>query len=328
MLLNDHKDLFNKTFANLYKTKHNSLILIKISFVMGPYKGGGPRNVYTLSNLLNTHNTRSKVIQFIDPKYFSFLNENYFDENALKADVSRPGAILSYWNAMFEIITHSPSALSFPFVSLSMLSKFLTVSMQEVSDIVIGTDWTTFYSAKFMAERNRSRLFYFVQADERTFYNGRLYKSLAQNTYHKRVPRFTQSKWLKTFLDDEFGGINQYIGFGINETFFSPLKFEGFKKNIFTIARSGKAKGFDLFIKAINSLYEIRKDFSVTIAGERSALEGLKINFPHNFIGWVNDYEMIKRHYSGSIFCAYWTERSAAYASIGSYGQWCIGYCF
>ena len=278
------------------------MVLIKVDFVMGPYKGGGPRNVYTLSRMLNSGNVKSKVIQFIDPKYFSFLSKNYFDENTLNADVSRPGAILSYANAMFEIITHSPSAISFPFVSVSMLSRFLTVSTEKASDIVIGTDWGTFHSAKFLADKNNSKLFYFVQADERTFYNGLLYRSLAENTYHRQIPRFTQSKWLKTFLDNEFGGINHYIGFGINEIFFLPIESNNFKKNIFTIARSGKAKGFDLFVKALNSLYETRKDFTVTIAGERTALDGLKINFQYNFIGWVEDYETMKTLYNGSIF--------------------------
>lgn len=278
------------------------LPLISVDFVMGPYKGGGPRNVYTISKLLNNEMVRSKVVQFINPKYFSFLKENYFDENTLNANVYRPGPLLSCGNALFEIITHSPSAISSPFVSISLLTKFLTVSKQEPADIVIGTDWGTFYSAKFLAEKNNSKLFYFVQADERTFYGGKLYKRLAENTYHKKVPRFTQSKWLKTFLDSEFGGINHYIGFGINDAFFSQLKFKGLNRNIFTIARAGKAKGFDLFVNAMNRLYETRKDFNVFIAGERTALDSFKIDFPYEFLGWVNDYEEMKNQYNGSIF--------------------------
>lgn len=272
-----------------------------ISFVMGPYRGGGPRNVYTISRLLTKNGYDSNVLQFIDPRKFNFLQNNSMDEDVLGADVKTPGIVCTYSNLLFELIDKIPGFLSFPAVSYSILTRSATIYQYASPDVFVATDWGSFYPTRLIAEKKRSGLLYFVQANESTFSNRILYKHLARTTYSKSVTRVTQSQWLKRYMDENFGGYNHYIGFGINDQFFEKIERE-IEKVLFTIARVAADKGFDTFVKAINFLWAKRKDFKVIIAGEKKALDNEHIDFPFDFVGWIRDGRDLCHLYRSSIF--------------------------
>lgn len=275
--------------------------MAKISFVMGPYRGGGPRNVYSLSNLISKHGYISEVDQFIDSRYFNFLKENSMKADHNGAIVKTPGFISTLTNATFELINRVPNAFITPLLPLSILSRAMSLKRYGDADVYVATDWGSVYPTKIIAENSKSKILYFVQAYEPQFSNDTIYKLLAKNTYKLPIVRVTQSMWLKSFLDREFGGTTHYIGFGLNEKFFLG-KSENTENVLFTIARDSYNKGFDIFVKAVNSLWEKRKDFKIMIAGDKIAIDHNEIRFPYDFLGWITDDKKLASIYQKAIF--------------------------
>ena len=144
-------------------------------------------------------------------------------------------------------------------------------------------------------------MMYFVQADETEFSNNKLYKKHAISTYINGVPKFTHSKWLAEVFQNEYGTELIDIGFGIDHNKFYPKKFSS-DKIIFTIARIGLTKGFSVFVKAVNRLWNVRQDFKVIIAGDKNAVNRESIDFPFEFLGWIHNDELLADLYSRSIF--------------------------
>ena len=218
--------------------------MTQINFAMGPYRGGGPRNVYTLSKLLSDAGYISEVLQFVDASYFDFLSENTMKVPSFGANLSSPGILKSFSNITFELIHKIPATLLLPIVTLSLITRTLTLSKYNKADLYIATDWGSFIPTFLVSRRRGSPMLYFVQADESTFNNDPSYKMMAISTYRAPIARITQSKLVKKILDEKYGGITHYIGFGINPSFFSP-QIQDKENLIFTIARKSYDKGFD-----------------------------------------------------------------------------------
>ena len=272
-----------------------------IDFVMGMYQGGGPRNVYTFSKYLNAYKYESEVLQFINPRFFRFVGSLSKGVETYGSKVKVPGIVASYSNILYDLVSKIPSVIALPFVSSSYITRALTLLKFGAPDIYVATDWGSFFPTLLASNKKKAEMLYFVQTDESNFKKETVYKKMAKKTYEIQQVRITQSLWVKTMLDEAYGGANFYIGFGIAPIFFSS-KHEKNSKALFTIARNSFDKGFDIFVNAVNDLWSKRKDFSVVIAGEREILETSRINFPFRYIGWIRDDVILSEIYSRSIF--------------------------
>jgi glycosyltransferase involved in cell wall biosynthesis len=87
-------------------------------------------------------------------------------------------------------------------------------------DILISTFWTT---AKFLKEIHSNRKIYFVQSDERNFYEDQHTKDLVEKTYRLNVEYIVISEWLKDLFETEFKNKNvTLVNNGIDLRIFKP----------------------------------------------------------------------------------------------------------
>ena len=241
---------------------------MSVTFVMNYWKGGGPRNVYTLSNLLSAKGIDSEVFAFFDSRYIpiSVRNKYDFGTKTFDAKISYPEKYLSLLNTLF-LPFYSPTLLtSIPFFIMQEFLEPKSLKSQE-GDFFIATNWQTLipiYKGKGYCS---SKILYFVQAHEVDFSTDSFYRAMAKKTYILPILRFTQSKWLASYLDDIYGGKTEYVGLGIDHKVFRPIKVQR-ENTISTIVRKDKNKGFSIFVDALNKLWKIRKDFSVILIGE------------------------------------------------------------
>lgn len=265
----------------------------RISFIMPPIRGGGPRNVYTLNRLINMNN---RVSQIIGPynDYKNVLPEGY---NSFRY----PNRFLSLLNKKISRFDNV-SPINFPMFWLKnyVLDPFSMMKFND-TDCYISTAWQTVYSGVRVSKSNKKPLLYFVQAYETSFGNNKLYWNLANNTYKMKLPMFTQSKWIKEYFKERFSEDVKWIGLGIDHNKFFP-QGSNKKNQLFTIARPEFDKGFDIFVKAMNILWSRRRDVKIIIAGSRSALIDQDIKFKFEFLDWIRDDHTLSKLYSESIF--------------------------
>ncbi len=272
-----------------------------IYFVMDPFSGGGPRNVFMLSRLLKNSGTESGVLSFKSLDLRDRIlrrkpHRTFFGEERLE-----PGVIFSFVNAMIPGRDNINYSNYFFFLVQQNLLDPLTLFRYVTPDVYIATNWQSFRPTKIAARDRKIPMMYFVQADETEFSSSTIYKRQAEKTYINEVPKFTQSRWLVDLLKEKFDAELEYIGLGIDHRAFYP-RSDSFSNTIFTIARTELTKGFPVFVKALNMLWERRKDFNVVIAGNIIAVNREDIRFPHEFIGWIHDDDTLAKLYSSSIF--------------------------
>ena len=273
----------------------------KVSFVMDPYAGGGPRNVFTFSRLLNESGVVSDILSFKSPQYLDHILNRKTDNNYFGAKRVEPNHLFSLIYTITSI-GDNVSELLYPIFTFNQsILKPLILSSYPKPNLYVATNWQSFTPSYLMSRKYNIPMMYFVQADESEFSNNRLYKKLAIITYTSDVQKFTHSKWLVETFQNKYETELIYIGFGIDHSKFYPRKFSE-DKIIFTIARIGLTKGFSVFVKAVNRLWNLRQDFKVIIAGDKYAVNREAINFPYEFLGWIHDDEMLASLYSKSIF--------------------------
>ena len=266
---------------------------------MNLLRGGGPRNVYSMVRLLLEKGYDANILTFMDPRS-RFLQRENNAVYASGADFLVPGKLNSFAESHLWRADNIPLASGLA-INISRLMRYGILNAYPRADAYVATYWQSFYPVYSLCQKERIPMLYFVQANETTFGSTYFYKKFAERTYQTQSTRVTQSKWLKRFLDEKYGGENHYIGFGIDRNKFRPRNYQ--KENvIFTIARSSYDKGFDVFIKALNVLWSRRKDFKVIIAGDTSALKQVEIDFPYDFVGWITDDNKLAELYSKSIF--------------------------
>jgi glycosyltransferase involved in cell wall biosynthesis len=265
----------------------------RISFIMPPIRGGGPRNVYTLQKLITLNNMESQIISpYCD--YNNTLPSDVKEFKCPKGFISRINKKISRFDRV--------SYYNFPMFWLkNYIFNPFSMRKYDDTDCYISTAWQTVYSGKIISERNNRPLLYFVQAYETSFGTNKLYKKLAENTYKMKIPMFTQSRWIKEYFKDKFSEYVEWIGLGIDHNRFFQ---NGFKKNsqVFTIARPEFDKGFDIFVEAMNIIWNKRKDLKILIAGSSNSLTGANIKFKYEFLDWVQDDNTLSKLYSESIF--------------------------
>lgn len=268
--------------------------MVNISFLMPPIRGGGPRNVYTISRMLNERGISSSILSPYDAN--DYIKNSYAPNLLLPS--RKIYSIINKKTSRFDRLSH----LNFPLFGIKNL-VFDPLTLRNIGniDLYVATAWQTVYSSRMISKYNKKPLIYFIQAYESEFGNNRVYYKLADKTYSMNIPMFTQSKWLKNFIETKFSSNVYWIGLGINHRAFKDESANK-KKQIFTIARPERDKGFDVFVKAINLLWRERNDFKVVIAGSRNALSGKDINFKYEFLDWIKDDHELAKLYSESIF--------------------------
>ncbi len=276
--------------------------LESVSFLMNAFKGGGPRNVYILSELLSNNGFESYIMNYNDVLGNSggSRQEKQFSVNVIKST-----GLLNGMNKMAsfsdDVRFHSTPIFFFNqyFLKPKVLKK------NKKMDIYISTFWQSVVPADRFSKNINAQHIFFTQADERTFGKGKMYNKICESVYNRNVVKVTQSLWLKQFLDETYGGLNEYIGIGIDHNIFKPMSNE--KENtIFSIARPEPFKGFDVFLKACNILSKSSKNIKIVIAGDpdlikRKMIE-LGFNFSYEAIGWIYDDKILAGLYSKSIF--------------------------
>jgi len=272
-----------------------------IYFVMGPVSGGGPRNVFTLSKLLRDSGRASSILSFRSHNLRNRIlgkktSRNYFGSERLEPSIVP--SLLS------EVIpgTNNVNYLNYPFFLIHQnLLDPLILFRYSTPDVYIATNWQSFRPTNRVSTDKKRPMMYFVQADETEFDSNKIYKRNAAKTYINDVPKFTQSKWLIDLLKRKFDADLEYIGLGIDHNVFYP-RSEAYANVIFTIARTEPTKGFPVFVRALNTLWEKRKDFKVVIAGTINALKDEDLRFPYDFLGWIHSDETLANLYSTTIF--------------------------
>lgn len=273
-----------------------------VYFVMDPTDGGGPRNVFTLSALLDRYGYGSKVLSFTSKVSLNKFFDRKIRHNFYQADRLEPSFFLAIFNnaaSLFNNVNYKNYLL---FVLEQFFLHPITLSTFSKPDFYVATAWQSFFPALVTSRRYDKKLLYFVQADETEFSDNKLYKKKCAQTYYNDITKFTQSKWLVDEFESKFGVKLNHIGFGINHEMFYPRQVE-ISKVIFTIARSEKIKGFSVFVRAINRLWKIRQDFKVLIAGSNEKIiKNETIDFPYVYLGWIRDDNILAELYSASIF--------------------------
>jgi glycosyltransferase involved in cell wall biosynthesis len=268
--------------------------------------GGGPRNIYTLSTLLSNSGYDSEVIYFnrVEWPIRSYLEQRgrYTTANYYGAQTRNPPKLFSYVNLFEKIISRRAPASIPSFIVGQEISKPLgLLTYREVPNVYVATAWQTADPTFRIARIRNIRSLYFAQAHEVDFSKDPVVKKYAAKTYSLPMVRFTQSKFLKSYLDEKYGGVTHYIGFGINHSSFYP-KDQDKSPLVFTVAREDPNKGFDIFVKAINHLRKKRTDFEVLISGSKVALTRQAISFPFNYLGWIKNDEELATLYRKTIF--------------------------
>jgi glycosyltransferase involved in cell wall biosynthesis len=261
--------------------------------------GGGPRNVYTLCGSLRKKGFDAQVLALIEltkiPRKLGGYSSQPHLNGAKAKFLPKPLGLINQ-------VANTAANINKLLIAPQLLTGAASVAATAESACYIATAWQTAYVAQTLAELQNRPNMYYAQAYESTFSKAKVYQYFASKSYTFPLVKFTQSAWLKKFLEQHYGGTTYYLGMGINHDVFRPSKDEEQKRNIVTIARRDANKGFKVFLDAITELRKKRTDFKVVIIGEKEALGIQRISFPFEFAGWINQDEELARHYQGSIF--------------------------
>lgn len=89
-------------------------------------------------------------------------------------------------------------------------------------DILVGTSWSTSFKLVNLEARHK---FYFVQSDETRFYeNDSIWQNLAALSYHLDFNYFTEARWIKKWLKENFNHNPTLIPNGLDGDIFFPDK--------------------------------------------------------------------------------------------------------
>lgn len=243
-----------------------------IYLVMDPFNGGEARNAFMLSRLLKSSGTESKVLSFKPLIIHEIADRKKTQITFFGADRIQPGFLFSFINTMIPGMENVNYSNYFFFIIHQNLLGPLTLFRYLTPDVYIATNWQSFRPTKVVASDRKIPMMYFVQADETEFSGNPIYKHLAEKTYKNEIRKFTQSRWLVELFKEKFNAKLEHVGLGIDHGVFYP-RSNSFSNTIFTIARTESTKGFPVFVKALNMLWERRNDFNVVIVVTRAITE-------------------------------------------------------
>lgn len=171
--------------------------------------------------------------------------KKYFEQSCLKKNFKRktriayllPGTcisggiavILQHANRLQELgydvlLISQDLKTSIPWYSKNKVQIVpLNSKIQSKIDILIATGWTTIEASKSIKS---NRKIYFVQSDERRFYDDEQTKKLVADTYQVKYEYMTEAKWIQTWLKQEFGHNSYYVPNGIDTSIFFKSKID------------------------------------------------------------------------------------------------------
>jgi len=276
---------------------------MKVRFVITAartlYSGGGSRNIYNLAMQLSKNGHDASVVAFVDlSRIPTFLGGS-------KSKPSVSYVNVNYLCHPMTFINHIAAGASMKtplLIPVQLVTYALSLLLSSEPAVYVATAWQTTFPVLKVSEMIEQPGMYFAQAYETMFSKHSVYRYFANKTYTYPFIRFTQSAWLKRFLEENYGGKAYHIGMGINHEVFRSAKVIQHKRRIVTVARIDPNKGFDTFVGAIRRLYKMRNDFEVVIIGEKQAVASQEMDFPHKFVGWITNDQELANLYQGSIF--------------------------
>ncbi len=179
----------------------------------------------------------------------------------------------------------------------SKLGTIIYATLKRFNSDVIIVDIVAL--ASLLSLRNRSRLIYFAQDYDESYYKNKLKKLLIRTLYFfclrlMKVKVIAVAEWLSQILKEKYDADVATVVNGIDLNTFYPdpdeelIRIKGDKKAVLLLSRNEYRKGFDIAIKVINKLSDAYRDkIEVWTCGEQVKQEIFKskvINF-----GWVRE---------------------------------------
>lgn len=87
-------------------------------------------------------------------------------------------------------------------------------------DILIATSWDTVVNITMKNLIDTNRIIYFVQSDERRFFEEEDMKKLVHQTYEMKYEYMTEARWIQKWLKSEFGHEAHYVPNGLDDEIF------------------------------------------------------------------------------------------------------------
>ncbi len=126
-------------------------------------------------------------------------------------------------------------------------------------DVLVATSWSTVPS---MDNINAKRKIYFVQSDERRFFEDEERKKLINETYKMDCEYMTEAKWIQKWLKDEFGHESYYVPNGLDEKLFfrtEPIEKKGPKSRVLIEG------AIDIPYKGVEDAYRVASELDCEI---------------------------------------------------------------
>src|SRR6185369_2280475 len=130
--------------------------------------------------------------------------------------------------------------------------------LEDGIDILVATGWNSAPTVDFLPAR---RKLYFVQSDERQFYDDVQLKKFVGKTYEQPFEYVTMAKWIAKWLYDEFGHSSKYVPNGLDTYIFKPAPSLE-KKNKFRVLIEGPVS---IPFKGVENAYNAVKDIDCDI---------------------------------------------------------------
>ena len=184
----------------------------------------------------------------------------------------------------------------------SKLGTIIYVTLKRFNSDVIIVDIIAL--ASLLSFRNRSRLIFFAQGYDESYYKNPFKKLLAKILYSfalklMKVKTISVSNQLSQMLKEQYDTDVTTVENGIDSESFYPdpdeelIRIKGHRKAILVLSRNDYMKGLDIAIKVLNALTEdLKNNIVIWICGEEIKQEILKskiINF-----GWIGKDKLRK----------------------------------
>ena len=122
--------------------------------------------------------------------------------------------------------------------------------LKEGIDILVATSWGTAVTMDLLPAK---RKIYFVQSDERRFYDDASTKKFVEETYRIDCEYMTEAKWIQKLLKDEFSHESFYVPNGLDGEIFHPTQPHLPKSNKPRVLIEG---GLDVAYKGVREAHQ------------------------------------------------------------------------
>lgn len=214
-----------------------------------------------------------------DDKWLKILEKEYKKENSLKEKIAYIIPSTGVGGGLAVIIQHANRLIKrgYDVLLISVDGKdkidWIKCSAQVVPlgtqdqyyfkniDILIATYYDT---VQFLEKLDSKRKLYFVQSDERRFFEMDQTKEIkrVENTYKSNYEFFTEAIWIQKWLKDEFNKDAYYVPNGLDTNLFKktkPLKEKGKRKRVLIEGP------IDIWFKGMYDAYYAVKDLDVEL---------------------------------------------------------------